>query len=177
MTVLCFGDSNTWGFDPRLPLGGRYDLPWPRHLAELTGHTVLNCGENGRTIPASACSVTLLDRLLKEQTPEKLLLMLGTNDILSLFPGDPAAVGERMEALLAHLRTGFPTLPILLIAPPAVAFPVGSEGLAEVYKAAAQRHGATFADAGGWDIPLAYDGVHFTEEGHLRFARHAAEFL
>ena len=24
MKVLCFGDSNTWGYDPRSPLGGRY---------------------------------------------------------------------------------------------------------------------------------------------------------
>ena len=30
--------------------------------------------------------------------------------------------------------------------------------------------GIRFADAGKWDIPLAYDGVHFTEKGHRAFA-------
>ena len=34
MKVICYGDSNTYGYDPRLPLGGRYDHPWPELLAE-----------------------------------------------------------------------------------------------------------------------------------------------
>ena len=34
----------------------------------------------------------------------------------------------------------------------------------------AERLGIRFADAGRWDIPLAYDGVHFTEQGHRSFA-------
>ena len=29
MKVICYGDSNTYGYDPRDPLGGRYDMPWP----------------------------------------------------------------------------------------------------------------------------------------------------
>ena len=34
----------------------------------------------------------------------------------------------------------------------------------------AERLGIRFADAGKWDISLAYDGVHFTEQGHRAFA-------
>ena len=30
--------------------------------------------------------------------------------------------------------------------------------------------GVHFADAGDWDISLAYVGVHFTEQGHQAFA-------
>ena len=40
-----------------------------------------------------------------------------------------------------------------------------------------EKSGTDFADAGEWKIPLAYDGVHFTEEGHRIFVeniiRHA----
>ena len=55
MNVICFGDSNTYGYDPRSYLGGRYaaDSRWVDILAEETGWTVRNLGENGREIPTS----------------------------------------------------------------------------------------------------------------------------
>ena len=41
----------------------------------------------------------------------------------------------------------------------------------------AEQLGIRFADAGKWDIPLAYDGVHFTEQGHRAFAAGLLEEL
>ena len=41
----------------------------------------------------------------------------------------------------------------------------------------AERMGIRFADAGNWDISLAYDGVHFTEQGHKSFAAGLLEEL
>ena len=37
--ILCFGDSNTWGFDPRDPIENRYppEERWPDLLAQATG--------------------------------------------------------------------------------------------------------------------------------------------
>ena len=29
MNILCYGDSNTFGWDPRSFFGGRYNEPWP----------------------------------------------------------------------------------------------------------------------------------------------------
>ena len=87
-----------------------------------------------------------------------------------------------MDTLLARLkRFG---APVLLIAPPPFQSGTWVEGdqpiavsvqLAKLYRALAQDHGIAFADAGEWGIALAFDGVHFTEEGHLRFAEHAAQ--
>ena len=37
--------------------------------------------------------------------------------------------------------------------------------------------GVRFADAGDWNIPMAYDGVHFTEQGHRAFAAGLLEVL
>lgn len=50
MKVICHGDSNTFGYDPRSWLGGRYDAGsrWVDILAAETGWTVSNWGENGR---------------------------------------------------------------------------------------------------------------------------------
>ena len=52
-----------------------------------------------------------------------------------------------------------------------------SKELSRQYKALAAQRGIQFADAGEWDIELAYDGVHFTEEGHMRFAGGLASCL
>ena len=41
----------------------------------------------------------------------------------------------------------------------------------------AEQLGVRFADAGRWDIPLAYDGVHFTEQGHKACAARLLEEL
>ena len=37
--------------------------------------------------------------------------------------------------------------------------------------------GIRFADAGTWNISLAYDGVHFTAQGHKAFAAGLLEEL
>ena len=52
-----------------------------------------------------------------------------------------------------------------------------SKELSRQYKALAEQRGIQFADAGEWDIELAYDGVHFTEEGHAHFAEGLASCL
>ena len=52
-----------------------------------------------------------------------------------------------------------------------------SGNLARQYEALAVQRGIPFADAGDWDIALAFDGVHFTEEGHARFAEGLAARL
>jgi lysophospholipase L1-like esterase len=52
-----------------------------------------------------------------------------------------------------------------------------SRELGKTYRALAERQGILFADSGRWKIPLTYDGVHFTEEGHRRFASGIAAAL
>ena len=76
MNVICFGDSNTYGYDPRSYLGGRYDPDsrWVDILAEKTGWTVRNMGKNGREIPSTAPNFSADTDLL--------IIMVGTNDLL-----------------------------------------------------------------------------------------------
>lgn len=56
MTLICFGDSNTWGYDARSYLGGRYDegTRWPCLLSSALGAEVRELGENGRCVPHTA---------------------------------------------------------------------------------------------------------------------------
>ena len=174
MKIICFGDSNTWGYDPRGFFGGRYDQPWPELLARKLRCSVLNWGENGREIPAGSPDFP--------EDADLVILMLGTNDLLQGNP--PETVQKRMEDFLSGLTLEKSKL--FLIAPPPLepgAWVSGPEliavsrELAERYQALALRLGIPFADAAGWKIPLAFDGVHFTQEGHSAFAGGILDYL
>ena len=171
MKVICYGDSNTYGYDPRDPLGGRYDMPWPQNLANETGWTVINEGENGREIPKNPVAFP--------EDADLIILMLGTNDLLQFWP--PERVSDKMEQFLSGISR-----PVLLIAPPTMVYGDwvqdrelidDSITMAECYRSLAQRLGINFADSGSWNIPLAHDGVHLTEEGHRIFAKALLQHL
>ena len=90
MKVICYGDSNTYGYDPRDPRGSRYEMPWPEILAEKTHWQVINQGENGREIPKTAVTFPADTDLL--------MVMLGTNDLLQFW--SPEAACKKMEHFL-----------------------------------------------------------------------------
>ena len=176
MNVMCFGDSNTYGYDPRGYFGGRYDAEsrWVDILAAETGWTICNMGQNGREILFAAPAFPADTDLL--------IVMLGTNDLLQ--GCSPEQAIERLERFLSgiHLNRS----KILLIAPPPMTLGewVPSQQLiddshtfARLCQALAEQLGIRFADAGKWDISLAYDGVHFTEQGHKAFAARLLEEL
>ena len=51
------------------------------------------------------------------------------------------------------------------------------EKLSPAYHRLAVKYDVLFADAGTWQIPMAYDHVHLSEEGHRVFARHMEKIL
>lgn len=177
--LLCYGDSNTYGYDPRL--GGRYPetVRWTA-LLNAGGWLIVNEGENGRSIPRLDWERNAAVQTIRRTKADALVVMLGSNDLLQC-PGITAEVcGERMERFLsAVLKEAQENLKVLLIAPPPMKPGAWvsnqrtleeSQRLAGCYHAAAQRLGIAFADAENWDVTLTYDGVHFSEEGHRAFA-------
>ena len=176
MNVICFGDSNTYGYDPRSYLGGRYDpnSRWVDILVEETGWTARNMGQNGWEIPSMSPNFPADTDLL--------IVMLGINDLLQ--GRSPKQATERLERFLSGISLD--RSKILVIAPPPVkrgAWVPGqqliddSHTFAQLCQTLAEQLGIRFADAGKWDIPLAYDGVHFTEQGHRAFAAGLLEEL
>ena len=95
MKVICFGDSNTYGYDPRGYFGGRYDADsrWVDILAVETGWTVYNMGQNGREIPSAAPAFPANTDLL--------IIMLGTNDLLQ--GCSPGQAAEGLERFLSGI--------------------------------------------------------------------------
>ena len=169
MHVICYGDSNTYGFDPRSWLGGRYPASdrWTDILAAQAGWTVCKEGINGREIPSGLVRFSVV--------PDMLIVMLGTNDLLQGCTAQQAA--DRMGGFLRSLT--MEKSRILLIAPPPMQFGEWvakqrlideSIRLADTYKTLASGLDVRFLNAGKWGVSLAYDGVHFTEQGHKAFA-------
>ena len=182
-TVICFGDSNTYGYDPRSYLGGRYgpDSRWVDLLAARTGWDVRNQGQNGRTIPGGPVPFPADTDLLT--------VMLGTNDLLQ--GRSPETAAGRMERFLSAAALEREAFVYCNSLSGAVDFPSLAEEIAmrivtplEVYRDLAPRYrrlaaglGVRFADAGAWDVALAHDGVHFAPQGHRAFAAGLCEAL
>ncbi len=169
MRILCFGDSNTYGYDPRGYFGGRYEAEdrWVDLFVKVSGWVLLNIGENGRQIPSRLPSVPM--------DVDVFLIMLGTNDLLQ-----GASAGEatfRMEMFLRQLIPHYKN--ILLVIPPPLQRGAwvttddlvdASVRLGDHYQALADTLHIPCIDTRSWQIPLAFDGVHFTQEGHHTFA-------
>ena len=184
MKVLCYGDSNTYGYDPRGFFGDRYpkESRWVDILAQRTGWQIQNEGQNGREIPSRPFQYQRTGELLAQLVPDVFVIMLGTNDLLRGYSAEETC--SRMEAFLRHIQPGCGQL--LLIAPPPMkrgawvteeSLIAESVKLAEAYQALSQKQSIFFADAEKWNVQLAFDGVHFTEEGHRAFAKGLYSYL
>lgn len=190
-TVLCFGDSNTWGWDPATR--GRFDRKtrWPGVVRELLGedYWVIEEGLNGRTTvhddPFSPHrnGLKYLPACLKSHAPvDAVVIMLGTNDFKERFHASAADIAEGI-ALLGKTVLGSragrngaaPNL--LLIAPPPVAklteFAGMFRGAEEKSHALAKELafqvsllGCDWLDAGTIIRSSDLDGIHFEADQH-----------
>lgn len=165
MKVICYGDSNTFGYNPYARCGEVYERRWTDILAEKTGWQIINEGVNGREVPKEPLDIT--------QEIDLYLVMLGTNDLLQL--DTPEATAERMELFLSDADSQ----KLVLIAPPPMIsgdwvqddeLIEDSHRLVQLYKELSERLNIRFCNAGEWHVPLSYDGVHFTREGQEIFA-------
>ena len=134
-------------------------------LAGKLGCEIINRGENGREIPR---------RGVKFEPADLLIIMLGTNDLLQ--GNSPAAVRERMARFLDALD--FDKSRILLVTPPPMKLGawVPSQSLVDDSKAL-DYQGLGVRCVGSWDLPLVFDGVHLSEEGHRQLAEHLAKAI
>ena len=134
--VLCYGDSNTWGY-----IAGsnteRYDegIRWTSVLQHELGesYTVLEEGYNGRTtvwydpIELRPSGYETLIPCLETCSPlDAVAVVLGTNDTKTYFSGNAANIAMAAATLVKAIMNSpygpvFGTAPkVLLIAPPII---------------------------------------------------------
>lgn len=118
-TILCYGDSNTWGYVPvrdRNQPVARYDhqTRWPRRLQHLLGqdYYVVEEGLNGRTtnlnyhIPPDRNGKTHLPACLYSHAPlDLVVLALGGNDLKLYYGRQPEDICHGMAELIDIVQT------------------------------------------------------------------------
>jgi len=199
-TILCYGDSNTYGADPA-DKGGRLgrDVRWPGVLrADLgDGFLVIEEGLNGRTtgwddpMDPHLNGRTYLTPCLRTHQPlDLVVIMLGTNDLKARFALSAADIAESAGVLVettqreARDAAGQPPR-VLLVAPPPLAnlsdydgmFEGGTEKsrqLGEYSRRVAGWKQCAFLDAGRVIVASDLDGIHFAPEEHAKLGRAVA---
>ncbi|MEM8955599.1 MAG: SGNH/GDSL hydrolase family protein [Verrucomicrobiota bacterium] len=198
-SVLCYGDSNTWGRNP--VTHGRYDAEtrWPRVAQRLLGDGYLVV-EDGLVGPTTVFDdsewedrngKTFLPVAVETHMPVDLMLMgLGSNDLKEQFGLDAAGIAAGMEELV-KLAKGleFSPMQLTLICPALCRESVydqcegfagaveTSRGLAGLYRAVADRHGCGFIDAGEVHVVSATDGLHFDQNEHAAMGEAVAAHI
>ena len=182
-SVLCYGDSLTWGDRPDGT--GRHPLPdrWPGALAARLGQgvEVVAEGLNGRTTawdmldggPADRNGARHLPVALHSHAPlDLVILMLGTNDAINLRSDVyRTALGMKrlVEIALWHpYPRGLPRPQVLVVAPPRIrvcdwageAEVAVVDGLGAAYAQVASEFGVAFFDAAPVALGSTVDGVH-----------------
>ncbi len=186
--ILLYGDSNTYGYDPRGMLGMRYphEIIWPSIARErLSGeYEIIDEGQNGRPLPRLPYEEHYLKSLIKQLSAGDIfVIMLGTNDILLTAYPNPRAAVKKMEDFIRWMKSEAEGLRLIVMGP--VHISGLSTDLEEYHRASIEMNsgfeelckveGIDFWDAGKWEIPIAYDGVHFSEEGHRVFGERFAK--
>lgn len=201
--IVCFGDSNTWGYDAGS--GGRYpdDVRWTGALGKALGesYTVIEEGLCGRTtvledpLNEGMCGLACLYPCLMSQAPvDHLVIMLGTNDCKERFHMTAKNITDGMKRLVKKAKT----VPawregahILVIAPGAIekecetssvgcemgACSEKSKELARYYRQMAEETGCDFLDAGEVVTMNRIDYMHLDEESHGRLAARLTEYF
>jgi lysophospholipase L1-like esterase len=188
--ILCYGDSNTWGYIP--VSGGRYPRPvrWAGVMAERLGpgFHVIEEGQSGRTtvwndpLEEHRNGMDYLPACLLSHKPlDLVILMLGTNDLkarFSLLASDIALGAERLVRVILGSECGPGGRPpaVLLAAPPPIApddaddmFLGGKQKsalLGRRYAEVAERTGCAFFDVGSVIAVDAADGIHYSAPSH-----------
>ena len=204
--ILCFGDSNTWGYDPAatatapMPVRHALEVRWTGVMATDLGpgYRVIEEGQNGRTTVhedptawASRNGRTYLPACLESQKPlDLVILMLGTNDLKTMFGLSPSEIASSVSMLLriiaqSDVGPGGKAPKTLLVCPPAIGdlsrLPelasklVGARDkslrLPAYYSAVAKQHQASFINAQEIVLPSPVDGIHLDAKEHRALGR------
>lgn len=199
-TILCYGDSITWGSDAET--GGRHAFEdrWPNVLQAVLGPDiqVIAEGLRGRTTAfdehLADCDrngARILPTVLYTHAPiDLVIILLGSNDMKPAIAGTALAAMQGMRRLVElvkfnAMRDGQSEPPaVLIVAPPPLCETANTEYsamfaggveqsrmLASFYADLADEWGCGFFDAGSVAETTPVDGVHLDAENTRAIGR------
>ena len=205
-TILCYGDSNTYGYVPETGLRYPRDVRYPGRLQMFLGdeYFVIEEGCNGRTtveddpIDGWKNGLDYLRPCLHSHKPiDLVVLMLGSNDLKQTFHLTGAQIAQNAGVLVDVIKEfteekqGF-VPKIILVSPPEIGTGIRtspfygafyesaideSRKFPENYKAVADTKGCIFFDAAKYIYPSETDSLHLTPEGHRILAEELSKLI
>jgi lysophospholipase L1-like esterase len=200
-TVLCFGDSNTWGYAPHLERRYNENERWTMLLQSklAAGYRVIEEGQNSRTtvfedpLESGKKGLDYLQPCIESHHPDLVIILLGTNDLKSRYnvaASDISKGAARLVQVVQNFQHGFMEKPpeVLLVSPPHV-LEVGngqegfdgaqakSQQLGQFYKLRADELGCHYLDAATLIHPCDKEGIHWQADQHQKLATHLASIV
>jgi lysophospholipase L1-like esterase len=200
--VLCFGDSNTWGFDPASLRRYRREERWPGVLQKALGdkYHVIEEGLGGRTtvwddpIEGYKNGKEYLIPCLATHAPlDLVIILLGTNDLKKRFSVSAQDIAFSAGVLVDTVNKSgsgrnLKAPKVLLLVPPPLGkltdfgemFEGGrekSQKFSEHFKNVATMYDCELFDTSAVIKSSDIDGIHFEKETHQQLGEAVAKIV
>ncbi|MCD7879136.1 MAG: GDSL-type esterase/lipase family protein [Candidatus Gastranaerophilales bacterium] len=191
--ILCFGDSNTYGYNPQTR--GRYPfhIRWTGILQKLCTdkYKIIEAGCNNRTcfmdnpdgIEQTGCKI--LPKYLSSDL-DIIILALGINDLQFFYNPTFEQIEQGIIQLIEIVKNNCPECEIILLSPSNInEFVIKgyfsnqfnresinkSLMMGEIYKKTAERFSCKFLDLNTVASVSNADGLHYSEQAHEKIAK------
>lgn len=198
--ILCFGDSNTFGYNPETC--GRYDknTRWTGLLSKLLPDCeIIEQGMNNRTgffknpDGLKFCGGEYLSIYLQNyRNLDVCIISLGTNDAQFFYKLDEDVTQKGVQNLIDSVREVNKKTKIIIVPPVRIKenilngifimqFDLKSVEKTEktfpIYERVAKENGCLYFDFNEFVTPSEKDGLHYSKDSHKIIAQKLAEFI
>lgn len=193
--MLCFGDSNTWGYNPATKDRYPKEIRWTGLLQEKLQDAdvrIMEQGLCGRTTvfedeyrPDRKGVDTLEEIFKSNEKIDSAVLMLGTNDCKTYYGNSAAEIAEGISSCLDVILQHVISEKVLLVSPICLGEDVWkdefdpefnstsvkvSRELKDAYRSIAEEKNVRFIDASEYAYPSKDDQEHMDVLGHSNLA-------
>ncbi len=190
--ILCFGDSNTYGFNPAD--GSRFpeNIRWSGRLKKFASskYEIIEAGGNNRTAfcenpqGKEFTGYKVIEKYYQERY-DLIILAIGINDIQTFYNISVEDFQKGLENFVKLVKSSFLDSKILLVAPSILKKVIlkscfgtlfdensieKSLKLSEIYQKTAKKLDCEFMDLNNVTESSDIDGLHYTEEQHEKIS-------
>lgn len=191
--VLCFGDSNTYGFNPAIFVRYKKNIRWTGILQKLCGEDfqIIEAGCNNRTAFSDnpngemQTGYKILPKFLTSDL-DYVILAVGINDLQKFYHTTSEAIKTGLKGLIKITRDVCPNAQIILISPPLLDETIlkgnfashfnkesleKSKLLNNIYREIALEKDCKLIELEDYVKTSLHDGLHFEPEEHKIIAQ------
>ena len=191
--ILCFGDSNTFGYNPNN--GSRYNenSRWTGILKNLckNNYEIIEAGCNNRTAFSNNpdgiqfTGYMILPEYLKKFY-DIIILAIGINDLQKFYNPTLEEFETGIENIIKKIRENNPNCDIIILSPSYITENIlnsnfrfmfnqtsirKSKQITPIYEKIANEYNCKFLDLNKIVIPSEIDGLHYEVEEHKKIAQ------